>query len=303
MTREEEFCEYETKGVNHMEYVRPSTIQEAVTALIEFGDGAKLVAGGQSLLAIMKQGILEPDALVSLSSIDELKGITNAGDGSLIIGSMATHDKVMRDPLVREHAPLLADTARRVASAQIRNMGTWGGNLSHGEPGADPPAALIAVDATVEIVGPNGARIIPVEDLFVDYLTTDLNHGEILSKIIVPVQPRNSGTAYIKHTVRDDGDLAIVGIGVRVIMDESKEVIQEARIGINGASLTTIRALNSEALLQGKKPDDELFAQAGILAAEACDPLDDAEASAEYRVDMVKVLVKRALKQAVAASK
>ncbi|MEB3103594.1 FAD binding domain-containing protein [Ferviditalea candida] len=286
-----------------MEYVKPLTIQEAVSALVEFGDGAKLVAGGQSLLAIMKQGILEPDALVSLSGIDELKAVRKAEDGSLVIGAMATHDKVMRDPLVREQAPLLADTARRVASTQIRNMGTWGGNLSHGEPGADPPAALIAVGASVEIAGPDGSRTIPVEDLFVDYLTTDLNHGEILSKIIVPVQPANSGAAYIKHTVRDDGDLAIVGIGVRVTMDEAKQKIAEARIGINGASLTTIRALSAEALLQGKTPDDELFAQAGVLAAEACDPLDDAEASAEYRVEMVKVLVKRALKQALAAAK
>ncbi len=286
-----------------MEYVKPSTIQEAIEALIHFGDGAKLVAGGQSLLAIMKQGILEPDALVSLSAIDEMKQIRKDEDGSLIIGAMATHDKVMRDPLVLEHAPLLTETARRVASVQIRNMGTWGGNLSHGEPGADPPAALIAVDAAVKIAGQEGTRIIKIEDLFVDYLTTDLNHGEILTQIIVPVQPENSGTAYIKHTIRDDGDLAIVGIGVRVTMDESKEYIQEARIGINGASLTTIRAVDAEAILTGKEPNTSLFTEAGVLAANACEPLDDAEASAEYRISMVKVLVKRALEHAVAAAR
>ena len=286
-----------------MEYVKPSTIQEAVEALINFGDGAKLVAGGQSLLAIMKQGILEPDALVSLSGIEEIKEIRKDENGSLIIGAMATHDKVMRDPLVLEHVPLLSETARRVASTQIRHMGTWGGNLSHGEPGADPPAALIAVDASVEIVGPEGKRIIHIEDLFIDYLTTDLNHGEILSKIIVPIQPVHSGTAYIKHTIRDDGDLAIVGIAVRVTMDESNAHMQEARIGINGASLTTIRAVDAEAVLSGKKPSEELFTEAGVLAANACEPLDDAEASAEYRISMVKVLVKRALEQAVAAAK
>lgn len=281
-----------------MEYVRPSTIEVAIDALVHFGDGAKLIAGGQSLLAMMKQGMLEPDALVSLSNIPALKEISIDDHGSLLIGSMVTHNQIMSSPIVKAHVSLLAETAKRVASVQIRNMGTWGGNLSHGEPGADPPAALIAVDAQVEICGPNGTRYIPVADFFVDYLTTDLAEGEILTKIIVPAQPANSGTSYLKHTVRDDGDLAIAGIGVRIVMDEAKENIKEARIGINGASLTTIRAEAAENLINGQKPSADLFAKAGVLASTACDPLDDAEASAEYRVQVVKILVKRALEEA-----
>lgn len=285
-----------------MEYVRPSSIKEAIDALTEFGEGAKLIAGGQSLLAFMKQGMFEPDALVSLSGIPELRKVEIDEDGSLSIGAMVTHTEIMHHPLILEHAPLLAETAGKVASTQIRNMGTWGGNLSHGEPGADPPAALIASNATVKITGPEGTRAIPVEDFFVDYLTTDLNPGEILTHIIVPVQPENCGTAYIKHTIRDNGDLAIVGIGVRVTMDKSRTLIQDARIGINGASLTTIRAKEAEKLLNGKVWDENLLAAAGEQSADACEPLDDAEASAEYRIKMVKVLVRRALKQAIDAA-
>lgn len=284
-----------------MEYVRPSTLKEAIDALIKFGEGAKLIAGGQSLLAFMKQGMFEPDALVSLSGIPELREVKMGEDGSLDIGAMVTHAEIMYHPLILKHVPLLAETAAKVASTQIRNMGTWGGNLSHGEPGADPPAALIASNASVKITGPEGTRTIPVEDFFVDYLTTDLNPGEILTDIIVPAQPENCGTAYIKHTVRDNGDLAIVGIGVRVIVDRAQSMIQEARIGINGASLTTIRAKEAESLLNRKVWNEDLIVKAGELSANACEPLDDAEASAEYRIKMVKVLVKRALKQAIDA--
>jgi len=251
------------------------------------------MAGGQSLLAMMKQGILEPEQIISLRAVQELRDINQEEDGTITIGSMVTHQRMTVDPVIEAALPLLSETARRVASVQIRNLGTWGGNLSHGEPGADPPGALIACGAQLELRSVHGNRIIQAEDFFIDYLTTDIQAGEILTRIIVPPQPAGNRTVYVKHTVRDDGDLAIVGIAVRLTILENR--IVDARIGINGASLTPLRAVAAEQELVGQIPSEVLFNLVGEVAAEACNPLDDAEASASYRLSVVRSLLKSCL--------
>lgn len=284
-----------------MEYIRPASLAEAVQALQEFGDGAKLVAGGQSLLAMMKQRVLQPDALVSLKGIPGLTELAATPEGGLAIGAMVTHRSILTAPVVRERCPLLGATAAEVASVQVRNLGTWGGNVAHGEPGADPPGALIAAGAAVEVFGAGGLRRVPLESFFLDYMTTDLGPDEILTRILVPAQPAHSAGVYLKHAVRS-GDMAICGVAARVTLDPDGRAIQDVRIGINGASLTPLRAVAAETALRGRLPDPRLIDDAAVAAQQACAPLDDAEASAEYRLEMVRVYVRRAVAQAVAAA-
>lgn len=272
--------------------MRPTNLQGLFDAVSAYPE-AKIMAGGQSLLAMMKQGILEPETIITLRAVEELRKIERREDGTLVIGSMVTHQRVATDGLVQESVPLLSETARRVASVQIRNLGTWGGNLAHGEPGADPPGALIACGAELELASRQGTRRVKVEEFFVDYLTTDIQSGEVLTRILVPPQPVGSKTVYAKHTVRDDGDLAIVGIAVRLTM--SGNLIDDVRIGINGASLTPLRAVSAEQELLGNAPSEDLFKRVAEVAAKACNPLDDAEASASYRLSIVESLVRKCL--------
>lgn len=280
-----------------MQYFRPTQLDEALQFLENRpGETIKVMAGGQSLLAMLRLGLLKPDVILSLSGLEELRRITIEPDGSLSLGAMVTHQRIATDPTVAHHAPLLPMTARKVAARPIRNLGTWGGNIAHGEPGADPPASLIASDALVELQNRTRARTIAIEQFFLDYLVTDIQPDELLTRIIIPPQAPGARSTYLKHTLRDDGDLAICGIAVRLELDENG-VIRNARIGINGASLTPIRARAAEESLVGQSPDDELFRYAGELAAGACEPIDDAEASAEYRLSVVKALVRRALNQ------
>lgn len=283
-----------------MEYRRPGTLAEALSLRAELGSGAKLLAGGQSLLAMMRQGLIDPDAVISLSGIDSLKTIEIDPDGSLRIGGMVTHRRVAACAAVAERAPLLADTARRVASAQVRNLGTWGGNVAHGEPGADPPGSLLATDALVELTSVGGVRRVPVDRFFLDYLTTDIGDEEILTALIVPPQPAGARMAYYKHTARDDGDLAICGVAARLVLHPQSEEVVDLRIGITGASTTPVLAGEAGLYARGRRVSRDVAATIGRLAAAQCDPLDDAEASAAYRLAVVERLVARVVYQLAA---
>ncbi|AEJ40190.1 molybdopterin dehydrogenase FAD-binding protein [Sulfobacillus acidophilus TPY] len=278
-----------------MRYFRPHDLGEALEYLEKNqGETVKIMAGGQSLLVMLRLGLLHPDTIMSLSALEELRHIAIEPDGSLSIGSMVTHQRIATDPVLSDYAPLLPRTARKVAARQIRNLGTWGGNIAHGEPGSDPPASLIVSDAHVELRNRTRSRRVPIDQFFLDYMSTDIQPDELLTRIIIPPQPAHAKTMYLKHTLRDDGDLAICGVALRIVADDHG-LIRDVRIGINGASLTPIRARRAEDSLVGQFPDDTLFRQAGELAATACDPMDDAEASAEYRLAVVKALVRRAL--------
>lgn len=283
-----------------LEYFQPTTVQEAISLLTHHGEEAKLIAGGQSLIAMMRQRVIKPNYLIGLKGIPGLTTIEADGKGGVTIGAMATHRAVETSPIVLERCGVLAQAEAAVASIQVRNAGTLGGDVCHAEPGADPPAALIALGALARITGSKGERMVPFEEFFKDYFETVLSPDELLTSISIPPQPPNTGGVYLKHCVRG-GDMAIVGVAAILTMDG--DVCKDVKIGINGAALTPVRAKKAEEVLKGKRLDDKLILDAGRAAAQDSNPLSDAEASAEYRREMVEVFVRRAVKQAAQAAR
>lgn len=273
-------------------YAGPASVSEAV-GLLASSDGAKVVAGCQSLGVFLRQKLIEPDLLVGLKHIPELGEIETAPDGGLRIGAMVTQHALETSGVVRQKYPALADAAALIASPPIRQQGTIGGNLCHADPTGDPPAVLIALGADVELVSSGGARRLPVEDLFLDYMETILAPDELLVAVHLPPPAENSGAAYLKHRVRGV-DTALVAAGVGLTLSEDRATIREARIGLAGAGPTPLRARSAEMVLTGAAPSSETFAAAGAAAAAESDPLEDTEGSAWYRREMIARFVQRA---------
>jgi carbon-monoxide dehydrogenase medium subunit len=279
------------------EYLAPATIDRALELLAEHGEEAKLVAGGQSLLVFLRQGLLEPSYLIGLKQIPELKEMTQTPDVELTIGAMVTQQRLATDPLVLGPFPALAEAAAAVASPSIRRLGTVGGNLCHADPTGDPPAALIALAAEVEIASVTGRRRIPIEALFADYMETSLAPDELLVAVHIPAPGARSGSAYLKHRMRGV-DTALVGAGVGLtLLDDG--TCADARIGLVGAGTTPIRATNAEAALRGQPVTTDTIATAAKAASEECEPLSDTEGSEWYRREMVAVFVRRAAELAL----
>ncbi|MEZ4562640.1 MAG: xanthine dehydrogenase family protein subunit M [Thermomicrobiales bacterium] len=273
-------------------YAGPASIKDAVD-LLASNDDAKVVAGCQSLGVFLRQRLIEPQLLVGLKNIPELAGIEKLPDGSLRIGAMVTQHALETSGIVRQLFPALADAAALIASPPIRQQGTIGGNLCHADPTGDPPAVLIALGAELELVSSGGARRVPVEDFFVDYMETILAPEELLTAICLPAPVANSGAAYLKHRVRGV-DTALVAAGVALALAKDGATIQAARIGLAGAAPTPLRARSAELVLTGAAPTGETLAAAGAAAAEESDPLEDTEGSAWYRREMIARFVQRA---------
>lgn len=253
------------------------------------------MAGGQSLLAMMRQKVIEPEAIISLKHVKDLHRVALQQDGSLFIGSMLTHHQIATHPLIGRHAPLLADTARKVASVQIRNLGTWGGNIAHGEPGADPPAALMVSSAQVELVGEGGrSRLLAIKDFFLDYLTTDIREGELITGFIIPPTPPGTFGAYYKYTLRDDGDLAVVGMAMRLQMTPAHQ-IEDLQIALSGVSVVPIQIPGISERVLGQALTDSVIKDIAEYVKNACDPLSDVEASSEYRRWVIEALITKQL--------
>ena len=291
----------ETEGENTVQeaaapagYEAPKTLDEVVSMLQRYGEDAKILAGGQSLLVLLQQGFLAPSVLVSLKRVQELRSMSFSASQGMQIGAMVTEAKLERSNEVRQHYTALTEAATLVASVQIRNQGTLGGNLCHADPTADPPAALIALAATVEIAGPSGRRTLPVEDLFRYFFEVELEQGEVLTSILLPPPAPRSGSAYLKHRLRQI-DRAIAGTAVWVQLSEDGSRIENVRIGLSGVGATPLRPVEAEQLVRGNPPSDELFKVCANVAAGACEPVEDTEASAWYRQEMVRTLVPRAL--------
>lgn len=282
--------------IEDLEYLQPSSIQEAIALLAQYGDKAKAMAGGQTLIPMLWQRLLTPQYLVSLRGIKELETIERDGQGNLLIGACATHRQVEASPLVQEGWPVLAETTRNVAASQIRNLGTLAGDLCHSDYGADPPATLLALDARVRIVGPGQDRWVPMDEFFVDLYTTALGADELLTQVLVPPMPRGARAAYVKYCLRAM-DPAIVGVAAVLVVEDG--LCQEARIGINGAATVPIRTSAAEEALKGRPLDQATLNEAAALAQEQARPMSDSHASAEYRRKMVGVFVKRALRAAL----
>lgn len=279
-------------------YEAPQTLSEVLRVLQQYGDSAKLLAGGQSLLVLLRKGFIEPDVLVSIRQVDELRTMSLTADHGMTVGAAVTQAVLERSIDVRNHYSALSDASAVVATPQVRNQGTLGGNLCHADPTADPPAALIALGATLELVGPRGTRTLPVEMFFRDFMEVDLEDGEMLTRILLPPPVPQSSSVYLKHRLRQV-DTAIVGVAVWVQLNDLGDLIQDVRVGLSGAGVTPIRAIETEEVLRGGPPSDEIFEQAARVASTHCEPLDDTEASAWYRREMVRVLSHRTLSRTV----
>jgi aerobic carbon-monoxide dehydrogenase medium subunit len=265
-------------------YERPETVEDAVAALQRHGDDAQVLAGGHSLIPMMKLRLAAPEVVVDIGRISSLRGIRETPDG-LAIGALTRHADVASSDVVRRTCPVLADAAGGIGDRQVRARGTIGGALAHADPHGDLPAVLLALGGSVEAQGPNGTRTIAADDLFVDYLTTSLEPDEILTSVLVPAATRG---AYVKFNRRAQ-DWAIVGV-CAVIHGAS------ARIGVTGVGSRPMRATAAEQAFTGSNA-----AEAAALAAEGLSPDTDVAGSAEYRLHLVKVLTERALEEAASA--
>jgi len=278
------------------EYVRAHTVEEAIRLLQQYGDRAKLLAGGHSLLPLMKLRLSQPEVLIDLGRIQELKGIREEGD-SLVIGAMTTHDEVAASPLVQQRCPLLAEAASQIGDLQVRNMGTIGGSLAHADPAADYPAAVLALEAEITCQGPGGSRTVKATDWFVDLLTTALQPGEVLTQVRVPVHKPGQGWAYLKVPHPASG-YALVGVACLLTLDGS--TCREARLAVTGVGPKAVRLGNVEQALVGKTLDEPTVGEAARRAAEGLEATDDPlYASAEYKRHLATVYTKRAILKAL----
>jgi carbon-monoxide dehydrogenase medium subunit len=275
-------------------YHAPRSVTEAVGLLVQHGDDAKLLAGGHSLLPAMKLRLAQPAVIIDISRLGDLSGIRHDGD-ALVIGATTTHREIERSPVVQEHCPLLAELAPHIGDIQVRQRGTIGGSLAHADPAGDWPAAILALDAELKAVGPNGERTIAARDFFVDLLTTALAPNEVLTEIRIPRPGR--AAAYEKQHNRASG-YAIVGVAVAA--DRSNGMVGAVGIGITGAAATPSRAAAAEAALANQTASPDAIRAAAAHAADGLDCTSDIHASADYRRHMVEVLSRRALTRALA---
>jgi carbon-monoxide dehydrogenase medium subunit len=280
------------------DYLRPHSVDEAVTELGRVGEDAKVLAGGQSLLPLLRLRLAYPTALIDLGGVGELRGVRRDGD-ELVIGSMTTHHDVLHDPLVAEHCPVLAQATGTVADPAVRHRGTFGGALSHADPAGDLPAVALALDATFVIEGADGRRTVPASQFFSDYLETAVQPGEVLVEVRVPVLGPGWGSAYEKFS-RVAQAWAIVGVAALVRTEG--DAIAEARIGLTNMGSTPLRARGTEQLLAGASAQNGAIVRASELAADDTEPPADLSAQADYRRHLAQVLTRRAVQKAVAAS-
>ncbi len=277
------------------DYVRPGTVEEALQALADGGEDAKILAGGQSLIPVMRLRLAAPSMVVDLTRVAELRGVRDDGD-ALAIGAMTTHSDVISDPLIREFAPLIAQATETVADRQVRHRGTFGGALAHADPAGDLPAVALALDAGFVLAGPGGRRTVPARDFFVDYLTTALAEDELLVEVRVPKLAGSWGMHYEKFN-RVAQAWSIVAVAAAVRRENGH--IAEARIGLTNMGPTPLRATATEQALAGADAGEAAIAEAARHAAEGTAPSDDLNARADYRAHLAEVLTRRAVTAAV----
>lgn len=273
------------------EYVAPATIPEAIAFLEQHPGEAKILAGGQSLIPLMKFRLASPAYLVDLQKVPNLD-ILQERDGSLVIGAMTRESLLETSPLIQRRYPALHDTSGVIADPLVRNFATVGGNLAHADPANDHPATMLALRASVVAEGPNGRRQIPIDDFLVDTFETTLAPDEVLIEIHVPQPASRSGSAYRKLE-RKVGDYAIAGVAVQLSLDG--DVCTQAGIGLTNVGSTALRAIHAENFLRGKRLDEETIREAARLAETSAQPSTDLRGPAEYKGAMVRTLTSRAL--------
>jgi carbon-monoxide dehydrogenase medium subunit len=280
------------------DYHRPATVADALGLLDEHGEDAKVLAGGMSLVPLMKLRFSVPAHLIDINDIGELRGVSEA-DGWLRIGALTRHHEMETDEAVQARYPTLAAAAPLISDPLVRNRGTVGGALAHADPAGDWGAAMLAVGAEVVARTKSGERTIPIDDFLVDTFTSALEPNELLTEVRVPAGSARSGGEYLKME-RKVGDFATVAAAVHVAMDNGR--IARAGIGLTAVGPKNLRASDAEASLSGAEPSEEAFAEAGRLAAEASHPQSDLRGSAEYKRNVVSVFVRRGVAQAIASA-
>jgi aerobic carbon-monoxide dehydrogenase medium subunit len=278
------------------EYFTPTSLPEALELLSNYKDDVKILAGGQSLVPLMKLRLAKPRYVIDLSGVGDLNYIREAG-GAIYIGTLATHSDIEHSELILRHCPLLAQTAATIADVQVRNRGTLGGSLAHADPAGDMPAAILALDAEMKASGPSGERWIKAEDFFVGFLTSALEPDEILTEIKVP-QLRGGKSVYLKAAQRASG-FAVVGVAVRLTLAGNGNC-DDIAIGLTGVTDKAYRAKTAEDELKGKRLDDEAIERAAQRVVDRIDPLEDINGSKEYRAHLAQVYTARALRAALA---
>jgi carbon-monoxide dehydrogenase medium subunit len=277
------------------EYMRPATISDAIALLQKYGDEAKILSGGQSLIPMMKLRLARPGWLIDINAVPGLANIHEEG-GYLKIGGLVREADIETSALIRSKYPILHDTARVIGDPLVRNLATAGGNLAHGDPANDHPATMLALGAEVVAIGPKGARTIAIDSFFVSIFTTALEPAEILTEIRIPVTPPLSGGAYFKLE-RKVGDFATAGVAAQVTLDTAG-VCRRVGIGLTNVGPTPLRARKAEESLRAKKLDSAAIGEAAQLAAGESQPSSDLRGPAEYKRGLVKELTRRALERA-----
>jgi carbon-monoxide dehydrogenase medium subunit len=281
--------------VTSFDYLQPRSTDEAVGLLARHGDEAHLIAGGTSVVLMLRQELLQPAVLVGLRGIPGLRGIRVGDDGSLAIGATESLRTLERAPAIAAYSPALAQAIGHVATVRIRNQATIGGSLAHADPAQDPPSMLLALDAAVRTTGPDGEREIPLEELFVDLFLTSLAPAELITSIVLPPRPNDADAVYVKFLPGSKDDYATISVAVS---GRHTDVgWRDLRIVCGAAGLTPLRIRTAEAALDGTRLEGNDVARAADIVAETVDPIDDLRGSADYKRAMAQVWARRALEQ------
>jgi len=276
------------------DYHAPASVAEAITLLGQLGSDAKLLAGGHSLLPMMKLRFAEPAHLIDINKIPELRGIREDGN-EIVIGAMTVENELIKSDILQAKAPLLCEAAKLIADPQVRNRGTIGGDIAHGDPGNDHPALSMALDATFVLQGPNGKRTVKADDFFLGTYMTLLEENEIMTEIRVPALAAGTGYAYEKLK-RKTGDWATAGCAV--VMQKTGDKVTHIRITLTNVGPTALHATDAEQALLNKPFDEATVAAASAAAIAICDPAEDLRGDIEYKTAMAGEMVKRALRKA-----
>jgi len=287
--------------IHDFNYLRPNTVKEAFALLKKHQDDGKVICGGQSLLIIMRQGLVAPEYVIDIKGLAELDYITYDDATGLRLGATTTHREIEFSDIIGQKYPVLKQMEEKLASIQVRNWGTIGGNLAHADAAGDPAPVLIALDAMVKVGGAEGERTMPLEAFYTDLFETALEPGEIIVEVQVPPPRSKTATVYQKFNLLES-DQGIVAVAVTIGLDED-DTCKHARVVLGNGAPTTIRARTAEEALIGKKLDDTVFAAVGQAAADDSSPVGDIHASEEYRRHLIQVLTRRMAKAAFAQAR
>jgi carbon-monoxide dehydrogenase medium subunit len=282
--------------IHDFTYLKPGTLQEALSMLADHKDDSKIICGGQSLLIVMRQGLLVTDYLIDIKGLNELSYINYDENEGFKIGAATTHRTIEISEMIKRKYPVLVAIEKRLASIQVRNWGTIAGNLAHGDSSGDLAPTLIALDAKIKLASSKGSRIVLLEKFYTGLFETAMEKDELVVEVQIPPLRSRTATAYKKFNLIEN-DQAIVGVAAAVTVDQNN-ACKEARVVLSNAGVTPIRATSAEKVLIGNKLADALLVRAGEAASGDADPVSDIHASEEYRRHLVKVLTKRMVRRA-----